>query len=87
MTNSFKIIDVAEGSSADGSGLIAGDLIHSINGFKLNNDLDQWLNYFRDDEIILSFERSGELKRTKLRDVNENQYWKYSVKLKNDNVK
>ncbi len=79
MNNSFKVSLVAEGSAADFSGLISGDKVHSINGYKLNNDLDQWLDYFNEDVITLSLEREGELKRLVLAKQNEVQLYIYSV--------
>jgi len=75
----YKITSVAEGSSADFSGLIPGDKIHSINGYKLNNDIENWLDYFKDDEVVLSIEREGELKRMELLIQNENQFYNYTV--------
>lgn len=75
----YKITSVAEGSSADFSGLIPSDKIHSINGYKLNNDIENWLDYFKDDEVVLSIEREGELKRMELLIQNENQFYNYTV--------
>ena len=75
----YKLSAVAEKSAAEESGLIIGDKIHSLNGYKLNNDLDQWLAYFQDDEIVLSFEREGALKRVSLLKQNENQFYTYKV--------
>ena len=75
----YKINSVAEGSSADCSGLIPGDKIHSINGYKLNNDLENWLDYFKNDEVVLSIEREGELKRMTLSIQNEKQFYNYTV--------
>ena len=79
LNNGFNVSLVAEGSSGDISGLIPGDKIHSVNGYKLNNDLDQWLKYFNDDEIVLSLERQGVLKRLILLKFNEIQLYIYSV--------
>jgi len=75
----YKITSVTEGSSADFSGLIPSDKIHSINGYKLNNDIENWLDYFKDDEVVLSIEREGELKRMELLIQNENQFYNYTV--------
>ncbi len=77
--NMYKVINVIECSSADNSGLIYEDNIHSVNGFKLENNLENWLTYFKDDEIILSVERAGVLKRILLEDVNEFQCWNYKI--------
>ena len=79
LNNGFNVSLVAEGSSGDISGLTPGDKIHSVNGYKLNNDLDQWLEYFKEEEIVLSLERQGELKRLSLLKFNEVQLYIYSI--------
>ena len=79
ITGSFKISSILEGSSSDLSGLVVGDKIHSVNGYKLNNDINQWLDYFSGQEIVLSFERAGVLKRIILKEINETQYYSYKM--------
>ncbi len=79
VNNAFKITHIVEGSTADTSGLIPDDRVHSVNGYKLNNDIDDWLNYFGEDEKVLSFEREGVLKRLTLNKINNFQFWNYSI--------
>ena len=45
-------------SLADEIGLWKDDIIKSINGISVNNNIDKWLNYFKDDKIELSIERN-----------------------------
>ena len=79
VNGSFKVFNVLEGGSGANSGLVIDDKIHSVNGFKLNNDLNKWLEYFQNDEIVISFERTGELKRLVLCSPNNNQYYNYKM--------
>ncbi|MAP01194.1 MAG: hypothetical protein CMD01_00040 [Flavobacteriales bacterium] len=79
INGTFKVSSILEGSSADYSGLVVDDKIHSINGYKLNNDINQWLDYFSNEQIVLSFERSGLLKRISLKPVNDAQYYTYKM--------
>ena len=79
MNENFNVLNVLEGSAADFSGLVSEDKIHSVNGFKLRNDLNNWLEYFLEEEIVISFERAGELKRLVLSAPNKNQYFNYKM--------
>ena len=78
-SNGFKIQAVLEQSSAACSGLVLGDVIHAVNGFKLNNDLNNWLTYFKTDQLVLSIERKGVLKRLELKQPNDFQFFKYKM--------
>ena len=78
-SNGFKIQAVLEQSSAACSGLVVGDVIHAVNGFKLNNDLNNWLTYFKTDQLVLSIERKGVLKRLELKQPNDFQFFKYKM--------
>ncbi len=78
---SFAVSGVKEGSSADVSGIIPGDKIHSINGYRLSDDLNNWLEYFGGEEIQLSIEREGELKKIQLNQKNDNGFFEYKMKV------
>ena len=39
--------------------LMEDDQILAVNNYSLNNNLDKWLNYFNDDDIILKISRKG----------------------------
>ncbi|MCB9188158.1 MAG: M61 family metallopeptidase [Flavobacteriales bacterium] len=77
----YRIISVLEGSSADLSKFIPGDLIHAINGIALNVDLSEWLNYFEKEDISLQIIRNNQLKKLNLQKANENQYKLVNLKL------
>jgi len=49
------------GCAADLGGIILDDEIVSINGFKVNKDLDKWVEYFQDDQIELVVSRKGKI--------------------------
>ena len=52
------MISVLENSAAFESGLIENDHIISINGIKLNQNLEKWLSYFNSSTIELSIFRN-----------------------------
>jgi predicted metalloprotease with PDZ domain len=49
------------GSSIDLGGVILEDEIVSINGYKVNSDLDKWVQFFEDDQIELVINRKGRI--------------------------
>ena len=57
----FKCKRIAPGSRADLAGVSEDDEIIAINGFKINGDLEQWLEYFQDDEIQLQISRKSQI--------------------------
>lgn len=78
--NRCEISNVLEDSSAYNSGLVEMDKIIAINGISLNNNINKCLEYHKDsEELLLSIERNGRLKRISLNKYNENQYYSYKV--------
>ena len=75
----FKLSNILEGSTAEKSGLIPSDAIHSINGIRINNDLSEWLIYFQEDSISLSIEREKKLKKIDLQPNNGKGFSKFKV--------
>ena len=57
--------------------LTLGDF--SINGIRINNDLSEWLIYFQEDSISLSFEREKKLKKIDLLPNNGKGFSKFKV--------
>ena len=49
----LKVLNVLEGSAAYGSLVVKEDEILAINDFRIDNNLDHWLNYFENDQIVL----------------------------------
>ena len=59
-----KVMTVFPNSHADLAGVSVGDEIVIVNGFKISDDLSQWLDYFKDAPISLgAFDRHGSAKR------------------------
>ena len=74
------VLSVLEKSSGYYSGLAPGDKLISINGYSINNDLNSWLNYFKNESVILSVERDSIITAIELEKINDNQYFTYKVK-------
>ena len=53
------------------------DQILAVNNYSLNNNLDKWLNYFNDDDIILRISRKDKIMDLKLKKENDIQYFNY----------
>ena len=66
-----------ENSAAFNSHLMEDDQILAVNNYSLNKDLDKWLNYFNDDDIILRISRNGKIMDLKLKKENDIQYFNY----------
>ena len=76
-SNNIKVINVLENSAAFNSHLMEDDQILAVNNYSLNKDLDKWLNYFNDDDIILRISRKGKIMDLKLKKENDIQYFNY----------
>lgn len=78
-SGSFEISHVLEGSTAEKSGIVVSDCVHSINGIRINNDLSEWLIYFQEDSISLSIEREKRLKKIDLLPNNGKGFSKFKI--------
>ena len=74
------VVGVLEGSAAYLSVLAKDDKLIAVNGFSINNDLESWLKYFLEDDIVLLIERESKLKEIKLGKINDFQYYNYEIK-------
>ena len=74
------IVSILENSAAYSSGLVIGDKLLAINGYCIENNLDQWMNYFSDDNLVLNIERDKKMKEIQLFSINDNQYFDYIIK-------
>ena len=74
------VVSVLEDSSAYLSALAKDDKLIAVNGFTINNDLESWLKYFSEDELVLLIERESKLKEIKLGKINDFQYYNYEIK-------
>ncbi|MDF2448248.1 MAG: peptidase [Bacteroidota bacterium] len=64
--NNRKVSLIAPYSSAWKSGLSIGDEVYSVNGYTLKNDFNEWMNYFKHEEIELTVSSNQQLKQIKL---------------------
>ncbi|MGV6862667.1 MAG: M61 family metallopeptidase [Putridiphycobacter sp.] len=67
------------GSSADMGNLLVDDEIISINGFQVNGDLHKWVEYFQDNQIVLTISRKGRIIELVCPNTNRNYYPKYKL--------
>ena len=74
------VVSVLEGSAAYLSALAKDDKLIAVNGFTINNDLESWLKYFSEDDLVLLIERESKLKEIKLGKINDFQYHNYEIK-------
>ena len=74
------IVSILENSAAYSSGLAIGDKLLAINGYCIENNLQQWINYFNDDKLVLNIERDKKMKEIRLSAINNNQYFDYLIK-------
>jgi predicted metalloprotease with PDZ domain len=77
INNKLKINSVLENSAAFNSHLVEDDYILAVNNYSLENNLDKWLNYFNNDDIILKISRKGKIMDLKLNKENDIQYFNY----------
>jgi predicted metalloprotease with PDZ domain len=81
--NLNRITNVYPGSVSDTAGLRINDEIISINGLKIQNDLDQWCTYFKNQSQLFFVNRAGEIKVCKLVPLKEEYYPYYQVRKQN----
>ena len=87
LINSVKVSMVAPYSPAWKAGLFAGDEIMAVNGIALKNNLNNWLQYFEEDEEIKITANSGDLiKNFTLRKDKKGTTWFFIPKLELKNT-
>ena len=74
----LKISNVLENSAAFKSRLAVDDKILAINNFFLEENLENWLEYFKNDQVILKINRNGKILNLKIDQPNDIQYYIYS---------
>jgi predicted metalloprotease with PDZ domain len=78
--NGLQVKSIYPGSGADLSGLMVEDTVIAINNIFINNDLDRWLEYFSDEEIILQIKtKQGITKQLKIPHTNRIYFRNYEV--------
>ncbi|GAB5419026.1 MAG: PDZ domain-containing protein [Crocinitomicaceae bacterium] len=68
------------GGPAELGGLMLEDEIVAINGVEINNNVNEWFQYFDDEQKTITVFRLGELKTFVLPEVNRFFYNKYQVR-------
>lgn len=80
------VAGIAPGSPAENAGIMVNDEIRAVNGMRISGDLDQWLNYFADeDRIELTLSNFSGMRKVFLIRLNRTFYPHYVV-LKKENV-
>lgn len=80
-----KVAMVFPSSPAKKSGVSVNDEIVIINGFKINNDLSEWLEYFKGAPISMgAFDQHGSAKRVQVNLTDDFYFSKYEVSWKTE---
>ncbi len=80
-TKEAVLLHVFENSAAWNAGLAREDKIISVNGQRIESNLNQWLGYFEKDNIELQVEKAGRIESIAINKPNEFQFWDYKVKV------
>lgn len=75
----YLVTDIHPGSPAEKAGLVAGDELLYINNFRMDQNLNQWLEYF-DEKVTLHYKRNGELRHTEIWPDGKTWYKQFSVR-------
>ena len=73
----LKVLNVLENSAGHNSKIIKEDEILAVNDFRIDNNLEHWLNYFENDNIVLKVSRNGKILDINMNSSNDIQYFKY----------
>jgi predicted metalloprotease with PDZ domain len=76
----FIVKSLYSGGPADVAGVMLEDEIIAVNNVGVDGELDKWLQFFDDDQKVLTIMRKGQLIEITLPEVNRHFYNKYSVK-------
>lgn len=81
--NNKKVSLIAPNSPSWNAGLSIGDEIIAVNGYTLKNDFNDWMTYFKSDDIItLTVSSNQQLKTIELKQQSETYYHVPKLKLK-----
>lgn len=70
---------ISPGSTADLGKLSPEDEILAINGYRVNGNIDKWVEYFKDTQIELTISRAGRLLNLMCPHTNKSYFPVYSV--------
>ena len=71
-----------ENSAAYKSKLALNHQILAINDFNIHNNLENWLEYFENDKVVLKINRNGKIINLDLVKPNDIQYFDYKISKK-----
>lgn len=74
-----RISKIYPGSVADQAGLFIDDEIVSVNGFRVENNLEQWFRYFTNENITLEVFSNKQSKRISLKLKNDKYFSKWKI--------
>ena len=77
-----EILHVMKDSSGYNAGLYRDDKILTINQFPVDDNADKWIEYFKEDEIEITYLRNTKIWKTSLSKPNKNQFYTYKVTFK-----
>jgi predicted metalloprotease with PDZ domain len=77
--NKTVINAIYPGSSADLAEIMLNDEILTVNGFKVNKDLDKWVEYFQHDQIEMTLSRKGRIINVVCPHTNKSYYPIYKI--------
>lgn len=78
--NGQQVKVIYPGSGLDLGGLTIDDIIIGINGISINNDLSQWVEYFKDDQVNLDvISHDGTIKKIVIPNTNRVYFKTYSL--------
>ena len=76
------VSNMLENSAAYKSKLALNDQILAINDFNIHNNLENWLEYFENDKVVLKINRNGKIINLDLVKPNDIQYFDYKISKK-----
>jgi predicted metalloprotease with PDZ domain len=75
----FLVAAMYSGGPAELGGLMLNDEILAVNDYSCAGELEKWLQYFDEDNKLLTIQRTGKILEIYLPEVQRNFYMEYSV--------
>lgn len=79
----YLVTSIHPGSPGEKAGLFNGDELLYINNFRMDQNLNQWLEYFN-EKVSLHYKRNGQLRQTDIWPDGKVWYKKYTVRKTNN---
>lgn len=75
----YLVTDIHPGAPAEKAGLVVGDELLYINNFRMDQNLNQWLEYFG-GKVTIQYKRNGSLRETEIWPDGNTWYKQYTVR-------